>query len=530
LGKYPELIATKKCSVNVKYTEWYNKYQIIATQQAKYMSEYNKHDAVTNAYSTTVCCPTGDGKCKPKTKYYTEVYDVYSFNGNSFSTTSAKEEWGGCAGTAAPYTNSSAGTAFYAKREDMQDLFSYLKTCSIYLDQLDGMNLVSDSTNETEFYTFEQELKYYYAQKYSIDGTTRFNNEKLNNVDDSLMKSTKDIDATTTDGNFEDYKDDERTYTYFSRLNSISHKAVGKSSYDTINRSVSFKYTYSPSVNKYSDIYTAKISDIEADLPNPINLGYVYDTDVTAITQPNNQNYFIFTKLGDDNTIYNWFTSGGKVILKNKTTNISTTIPNATEENLKRKCDYEIINDLFKTPNTKLNIIYRSVDPANIDPNERLKIDLDGDIGFSNWDNKKGYLVKKQIEETAKTRDTYNQDPNKGYLEYSFKLDSATIAAIRNYNEEQDNKYDKWDDSLFTCENGNECESDFITQAYNGTFKDKDNNSIPKFATDISGRNKWKYMTLDESSNTWSIENYERGIMGQDTFNEYKELLGGLTP
>ena len=114
---------------------------------------------------------------------------------------------------------------------------------------------------------------------------------------------------------------------------------------------------------------------------------------------------------------------------------------------------------------SKLNIVYRVVDPKNIDPNNRL---LEDDKGFKNWKNH--IDIKEEIE----NEDTFNPKN----IEYSFELDSKTIKDIRQYN--SSNIYS---DFNLDCEEGNKCESDFVTTY---AKKDDDGDMIG------TGRNDWK--------------------------------------
>jgi len=530
LKKYPSLIANKSCEVKVNYTgnddSWLSVYNDLAGEQAKWVTETNKYTAVENASPTSeLCsCPLYGGSCTYADKY-SVTYTSYEFSAGSFTKkTDNTLTWGGCSNKAKPSIDSTASSKFSETIGKIDNLFKNLKTCSVYLNQLDGTEMITTATDKEQFYTFKEGLKYYYYQDYSkTDISTTRNDAKPNNVDDSDMKSS--LEFTHEDGNYSSYKNDTKSYNYFSSLNNITSKAVGIDNYSTaITRKVIYNYAYAPAKLKSVNSFTASIENGSGDNKNKIQLKNVFDIDISAIAKTDNENYFSFTSLGDDNSIYDWFNDGKEVKINGYERNAN--INDSIDSDLNRACTYEITNDLVKCDNVnncKLNIVYRSVDPASIDPNGRLKINAEGDIGFSNWDNEKGYLVKEKIEETEKTKDTYS--PNN--LEYSFTLDSATIAAIRSYNEGK--KYDDWE-TYFECINGNECESNFITQASDGTFKDENNENIKAFAQNISGRNKWKYMTYNESTLKWSIENYNRGVMTQALFEDYKEKLGGLTP
>ena len=517
LGKYPTLTANKNCSVDVKYSDWYDDYEEIATAQANYISETNKYNAVMNAEPVPEQCYCDLSGCHYADLYKTS-YTQYTYSGGNFNSISVPLSWGGCDNDSEPSIDSTANSKFGETIGKINALFNDLKYCSEYLAYLDGTEKISKITTEKEYYTFNNELKYYYYQDYSKSGRKR-NDEKEKNIDDSELVS-KSL-ASVQSGNYLEYTTNTKQYKYFNGINSIKNETVGKDNYNTITREVKLKFEYAPKEKKYVDIYTAEISKKASDLSNPLFIDNVYDIDITAKAKTDNENYFSFTALGDDNQIYKWFEANKEVEFYNGKRS-------AEKEDLNRHCTYEIINDLFETCedsncDSKLNVVYRSVDPKDIDPNNRL---LEDNQGFSNWKNTKGQTIKAKIESDAKKDITYSPEN----LEYSFTLDSATIAAIRGYNKDQDNIYDKWNNDLYTCVNGNECISKFITQANSGTFKDENNKDVKQFAKDISGREKWKYMTYNSSTNEWSIENYDREEMTQTLFLEYKEKLGGLTP
>ena len=231
-----------------------------------------------------------------------------------------------------------------------------------------------------------------------------------------------------------------------------------------------------PKYEKYVEVSTGKISTTYVENKS-IKLGYVYDIDVSAIPKSDNKTYYAFSKLGaSDNKIFNHFKDGDEI---------------------KRYCTYEITNDIIGCEDgncddegSKLKVVFRIVDPNNIDPNSRFGT---GE-GFKNWDNDKGKATKAKIEND----DTYNPKN----LEYSFSLDSATIKAIRNYNSNCDgNECDpivysdtKTSYSELECdENGLYCKSKFITTALS-------DNTIfgKKFALNTNGRSTWKDFTTNE--------------------------------
>lgn len=491
LGKYPSIIGKKHCEVSVNYTEWYQDYIALANKQADYVTASNRYNAVSYPASYQVNCCSKKEPCY-RTQYYAE-YTEYHFSGGNFVPNEISLTWGGCTLNGDPYTDPSASSKFYRTVGQMTTLFDNLNSCSEYLSKLDGTTKKETETLYDEYYTYNGELKYYYYQNYSKDGREYRNDARPNNVDDSKLKKT--LETWSQSGNYSSYKNPTTNYKYFSSLNSISSRRAGTGRYPSpITRTVEFKYNYTPEKVKAVDIFTAEVLGSSGDTKNKVGLSNVYDTDITAVAKSNNRNYFTFTSLGDDNTIYKWFQD-------NKLVNINGTDKYSTIDDLTRKCTYEITNDLFKCEeldNCKLNVIYRSVDPSNIDPNDRL----DSGVGFSNWKTTNAQVVKKKIEQDAKTKDTYSPEN----LEYSFTLDSATIATIRKENKSY--KYDEWNDTLYKCINGNMCKSQFITDIENNRLEDSSGNPINNILTNSNGRTSWKEI-IDIGGNKYTIDGKE---------------------
>ena len=240
-----------------------------------------------------------------------------------------------------------------------------------------------------------------------------------------------------------------------------------------------------------------------------ISLGYGYDTDASAIAKSDNNTYYSFTKLGAiDKKIFNKFKTGNEI---------------------KRYCTYEITNEIIEgcedgSCDSKLDIVFRIVDPKNLDPNGRLGTTK----GFKNWNNIKGQTVLSTIQ----SEDTFNPDN----LEYSFTLDSATIKKIREYDANCDAsgecdpiKYSSTDKSyseLLCNEDGNECTSGFITELT------KSSGAFGKsVATNTDGRDNWKYLIYDNSTNKWSIEEKKAGkVSFSSLIAQYKSLGVDVTP
>ena len=118
--------------------------------------------------------------------------------------------------------------------------------------------------------------------------------------------------------------------------------------------------------------------------------------------------------------------------------------------------------------NFKPNYIYRSVNPSDIDPNNRADT---GDLG-NNWSNPKGKAAEERITSLGKADAIYD-DYTKENLEYEFNLSTKVMQEIK-----KSNKSTNYYDFELKCnEYGKECESSFINE----------------YASYTEGRNKYKY-------------------------------------
>lgn len=502
--KYPSLTANKKCSVNVNYSSWRNDYNALLNQEIYSYNEFVKSKAIKNSSSSSVRCSCGKD-CTTYRDVYRASYQVYYLRGDSILSETKNVSWGGCSGTSAPSTTSNAEQKFKDNYDKLMNHFKQLKTCNSYLNKL-GSDVVAD---DQTFYNFGANLKFYYEQTISDGNNGQYkatimrNDSKKNNVDDSSFSSSSTspkIDSS--ENNYIDYDVDDSNanqYVYISSNEDVNSKyntgKIGSSDDYVIIRRVKYEYDYSPNVLKYVDTYTNIISSDKKSLQNPVELGYVYDTDVAALAKKDNKTLYAFTSVGEKgskgqttDSIYDYFIANDK-------------------SKLERTCTYEITNDIIvcndsscitepekikngDPVNPSSNIAFRIVDPKNIDPNSRL-----GSKGFKNWNNDKGTAVKNAIEES----DVFN--PNN--LEYSFTLDSATIQSIRTYNSNR-NSYSNVNSetfdgvgSLLECNNGTECKSSFITAASDGNTVLFDK----KFALNTNGRTTWKVYENKDGKN-----------------------------
>lgn len=497
--KYPSLTANKECSVSVKYSSWRNDYNALLNQEIYAYNEYVKSEAIKNPSSSSVSCSCGKD-CTTYMDVYHASYPVYYLRGDSILSETKNVSWGGCSGSLEPSTTSNASSKFVDNYDKLNTHFKQLKTCNSYLNKLGSDVVAKDPT----FYNFEADLKFHYEQTISDGNNGQYkakvvrNDSKKNNVDDSSFSSKSSI--IDSSGNYIDYDVDDSNanqYVYISNtgdVNSIYNTGkIGVSNDYEIVRNVKYKYDYSPNVPKYVDTYTNIISSDKKSLQNPVELGYVYDTDVAALAKKDNKTLYAFESVGEKGS-------------KGQTTDsISDYFIANDKSKLERTCTYEITNDIIvcndssctepekikngDPVNPSSNIAFRIVDSNNIDPNNRL-----GSKGFKNWNNEKGKTVKNAIEES----DTFNPDN----LEYSFTLDSATIQSIRKYNENK--SYSNVDSekidgvgSLLECENGTKCLSSFITAASDGNTVLFDK----KFALNTNGRATWKVYENKDGNN-----------------------------
>ncbi len=525
-SKYPNLVANKTCTVSIDYNTWSTVYEsnlqvlVDAYNVWQEASAAQASQTLSSSGCGKYCCGSGENPCAVKCQKYKYVYN-YSYSSANivnktnliYSPQSGYQETA-CAASPSPINWNVSGklSTFQGKSANatsIANLKNDLRTCNNRLGIAKSNTTSDDTITDAQFYNFDQKLNYYYAQTYSNNSIgVKYNNERSSygGIDDSnfVESETKTANQSGSGGDrqyatlTESGINQETIYTYTSDIKRV------------VQYSVDYQY---PDKEKYSEIFTGKIITYN----NPgksIYLGYVYDIDASAKAKNDNINYYSFSKLGDAG-------GTGKIFNKFK-----------TGDSIKRYCDYEITNSIIEgcpdgTCDSKLDIVFRIVDPINIDPNNRLGTTN----GLKNWDNIKGETVISTIQ----SADTYN--PNN--LEYSFTLDSASIKKIREYNSNCDAtgscdpiKYSDTESSYseLSCNNsGNECTSKFITELA------KSSGAFGKnIATNTEGRDKWKYLIYNTSTNNWSIEVKDAGDMSTSTFNslitQYKGLGVDVTP
>ena len=486
---YPTTLAKKYCSVTVEYRKWEEDYQKRLDRAAK---EYSGWQKQINAVWTTgaQCSCFFGGECTPQYwQEYTSTYENCKVDGFGFDCRVIPSN-GRICGERVTF---GSYAAFIAANNKAVETLGMLGTCNNFLNSLG---------EDESFYKYEEDLNFYYEQELfenentGIERAIKINDDynlgyvNKNDIveEETSIKCTGDVRYC--------YKFNEKAFdTLRFEKTKIPYTGNTDETY-TIKRYVTYKNTYTKD-EKYTKSYFGNVKVYPVVGDNNIHLGKVYDINFNAIKKNNNKNYFEFDALGDNNKIYNYFRNGGKIIDQDGVERASSL------EDLKRYCSYSTINELSCVPGTGdtdcltgtkpgTKIIFKVVDPEDIDPNGRLDED---NQGFENWKGKT--IVKDAIEEA----DTFN--PNN--IEYTFELDAATIKAIREYNETT--KYSDYTD--YNCDtNGNYCLSGFITTADSGgmingyDFEDS-------FATIKNGRKKWK--SLNTATNTIIEKNVSYG-------------------
>lgn len=502
---------TKSCTATINYVDWYNTYLRLLNTVRNAYNDYMGFDDCT--YSSGDCRCDEDGNCDTRHRYNCRYLST-EVNSSVKPAELRAGRW------ASDYHSYCGYDGF-----DSDEAYAYnsysraVMSLNNHLTKLGNCNIdiKERGTTDTEFYTFESELEYHYQQIYKkVDDEENkevWNEQRktiigdVNETDEKLTKYVSDYNTEVTNiasgitsrtGNESDYKPTSSShYTNGVSESTSSSTFLEVKDEGTVNkedntaqtytRKVQYKFYYRPSVKKYVDTLTGKISSVQSDLVSPSLLGYVYDLDVSAKatnSSSSNNSYYKFTALGDSSegkvngVIFDWFDSRGQ------------------DNKLKRVCSYKISNDVV-CENLEMCVNYRMVDSNEIDPNGRL-LNNDGSLkshtntnGFGNWRDVKGVAVYNKLKET----DTFN--PNN--IEYSFTLNSATIQGIKDYNEITN--YDSIvDESLLDCDDlGNQCESTFLTKLAAGDYGHSVN-------ANLEGRLKWKYLIYNSSTNKWYID------------------------
>lgn len=493
---YIKAIKTEKSA----YTAWQKQEQI--------------NEALSNGSETTTpvdeycgdCGTDSNGntiKCHyTYTKHTIEAYDTY-YNGNYAGTTlpSYTGTWntGSSCGndTAKPTASSSQAAAYQAAKAARKELERQKTECQD----------ASKKYVESWKYILEPDLTFHYNQKYydSVSGQSKFLTTDIDMViSDQAEKyfpnvSTRVTNPTATSGgwngvDFNQADGAEYEGALYGGSNHLGprveepYENVDKTDNEHHNYTRDFediKLYYRPDKAYYSLIPTGLyITNVDiTSAQDALDIGYVFNVQIT--------NY-----QGEYET---WFTikNNGHLEIeptndKKNESNVQYRINQYLEEHASEftdqandidaskafssKCIYcnrEVIYErdcitCEDDENFKPNYIYRTVNPSDIDPNNRGD---SGDLG-NNWSNPKGEAAENRINSLGKADSIYD-DHTKENLEYEFNLSTKVMQEIK-----KSNKSTNYYDFGLKCNDyGKECESTFINE----------------YASYTEGRNKYKY-------------------------------------
>lgn len=483
------------------YTAWQRQEQI--------------NEALSNGSETTTpvdeycgdCGTDSNGNTIPckytYTKHTIKAYDTY-YKGDYAGTPlgSYTDSWNTgseCGNNTAKPTANVSGTwsAYTAARDARRNLQTQKKQCQT----------ASDNYRNNWEYILEPDLTFHYNQKYydSVSGQTKYLTTDINMViSDKSEKyfpnvSTKVTEPSKTSGswsgvNFNQGDGAEYESAIYGGTNHVGERIkepfenVDKTDNEHHNYTRDFediKLYYRPDKAYYSLIPTGLyITNVDiTSAQDALDIGYVFNVQIT--------NY-----QGEYET---WFTieNNGHLEIeptndKKNESNIQYRINQYLEEHASEftdqandidaskafssKCIYcnrEVIYErdcitCEDDENFKPNYIYRTVNPSDIDPNNRGD---SGDLG-NNWSNPKGEAAENRINSLGKADSIYD-DHTKENLEYEFNLSTKVMQEIK-----KSNKSTNYYDFGLKCNDyGKECESTFINE----------------YASYTEGRNKYKY-------------------------------------
>lgn len=493
---YIKAIKTEKSA----YTAWQRQEQI--------------NEALSNGSETTTpvgescgdCGTDSNGNTIPCKYTYTQhtivAYDTY-YNGNYAGTplpsyTGTWNTGSHCGNdTAKPTASSSQAAAYQAAKAARKELERQKTECQD----------ASKKYVESWKYILEPDLTFHYNQKYydSVSGQSKFLTTDIDMViSDQAEKyfpnvSTRVTNPTATSGgwngvDFNQADGAEYEGALYGGSNHLGprveepYENVDKTDNEHHNYTRDFediKLYYRPDKAYYSLIPTGLyITNVDiTSAQDALDIGYVFNVQIT--------NY-----QGEYET---WFTikNNGHLEIeptndKKNESNIQYRINQYLEEHASEftdqandidaskafssKCIYcnrEVIYErdcitCEDDENFKPNYIYRTVNPSDIDPNNRGD---SGDLG-NNWSNPKGEAAENRINSLGKADSIYD-DYTKENLEYEFNLSTKVMQEIK-----KSNKSTNYYDFGLKCNDyGKECESTFINE----------------YASYTEGRNKYKY-------------------------------------
>ena len=460
---FPSTVSKKKCEIITNYDSWNKDYESSLKDAVSVYNDYvYKSSQDQSSYTEPCNCSTNPEtgiKTCSTCRYYVVSYGytpiLISDNTLSYgSYKSGSSTYDSNQQSRIDSEVAEASKALQASMSNLVSIFNKYKQCGSYLK-----NYSLGTYNESITIKYEQDL-------YS-DGLGVLNKAYEKSFEPNIVSSDPNINtfeetfSTLSIGGIGTEK-----VVFYREINSNS-----KSSYNSFGNTFTSSY--------FGEFYDS--SKANSLLLNSDNK-FVINVDATATKKANNNYTFIYTKLGYDNDIYNYFLS------KKEITSVDGVNRVSSLDDLKRSCTYGTVNDLLCIPNTEdlvcgtngkvsTKILFKIVDSDNIDPNGRIT-DEDKTNGYKNWENKLDVLISLQDE------DTFNPEN----IEYSFDLDSAAIKKIREYNDTLDSYGDY---TGYECDsNGNFCKSSFITTVTNGGYLNSYNFDKP-FAKIVTGRKEW---------------------------------------
>ena len=495
---YIKAIKTEKSA----YTAW---------QYAENIKDALSHETTESHSHQYVCGSHTDSKGNSVPDYCTCNYTTHKikaedtyYNGDYPETTQAKDtnQWDtghscGSGNGQAPTYNAGAGAAYQAAKAARKELERQKTECQD----------ASKKYVESWKYILEPDLTFHYNQKYydSVSGQSKFLTTDIDMViSDQAEKyfpnvSTRVTNPTATSGgwngvDFNQADGAEYEGALYGGSNHLGprveepYENVDKTDNEHHNYTRDFediKLYYRPDKAYYSLIPTGLyITNVDiTSAQDALDIGYVFNVQIT--------NY-----QGEYET---WFTikNNGHLEIeptndKKNESNIQYRINQYLEEHASEftdqandidaskafssKCIYcnrEVIYErdcitCEDDENFKPNYIYRTVNPSDIDPNNRGD---SGDLG-NNWSNPKGEAAENRINSLGKADSIYD-DHTKENLEYEFNLSTKVMQEIK-----KSNKSTNYYDFGLKCNDyGKECESTFINE----------------YASYTEGRNKYKY-------------------------------------
>lgn len=493
---YIKAIKTEKSA----YTAWQKQEQI--------------NEALSNGSETTTpvdeycgdCGTDSNGntiKCHyTYTKHTIEAYDTY-YNGNYAGTTlpSYTGTWntGSSCGndTAKPTASSSQAAAYQAAKAARKELERQKTECQD----------ASKKYVESWKYILEPDLTFHYNQKYydSVSGQSKFLTTDIDMViSDQAEKyfpnvSTRVTNPTATSGgwngvDFNQADGAEYEGALYGGSNHLGprveepYENVDKTDNEHHNYTRDFediKLYYRPDKAYYSLIPTGLyITNVDiTSAQDALDIGYVFNVQITNYQGEyetwftiENNGHLEIVPTGADKNESNVQYRINEYLEQHASefTDLANNID--ASKAFSSKCIYcnrEVIYErdcitCEDDENFKPNYIYRTVNPSDIDPNNRGD---SGDLG-NNWSNPKGEAAENRINSLGKADSIYD-DYTKENLEYEFNLSTKVMQEIK-----KSNKSTNYYDFGLKCNDyGKECESTFINE----------------YASYTEGRNKYKY-------------------------------------